>query len=118
MNNESNIILELESRWVTREELRELLGGNISDRNVRGFIEELNKKLANYGKCIVSTSARAGYHIPNPHSEDDLRIVASAVEELKSKAISIFERRKMLEDFMKQAASDKMTENEIQLSIF
>lgn len=113
---EADIILALEQRWVTRDELKVMLG--CSDRAARAYIEELNEKLANYGKCIVSTSARAGYHVPNPLCEDDLRIVADAVAELKSRAISIFERRKCLEDFLKNSVSLKETEKEVQLSLF
>lgn len=100
--NDSNILLALESGWLTREELRKMLGG-ASDRKARAYIEELNQQLQAYGKCIVSTSSRAGYHIPNPLLEEDMELVRDAIAELKSKAVSIFERRKVLEDFIIKA---------------
>lgn len=97
--NDSEIILALEDGWVTRPQLCKMLGG-ASDRKARAYIEELNANLQKYGKCIVSTSGKAGYHIPDPNSEADMDIVRQAIAELKSKAVSIFERRQVLESFV------------------
>ena len=121
MNNsystdDATIILMLERGWVSKETLQATL--QMSERAVRDYIAGLNERLAPYGKCILSTAAHKGYKIPNPHDEDDLRIVAGAVEELKSKAISIFTRRKVMEDFLKNAESLKHAETEVQLSLF
>lgn len=113
---EADIILALEQRWATRDELKVMLG--CSDRAARAYIEELNERLMAYGKCVVSTSSRAGYHIPSPYNQQDLEIVAQAIEELKSRAISVFERRKVLENFIKNSVSLKETEKEVQLSLF
>lgn len=108
---EQEIIKELQSRWIPREELSALLG--LPDRAARGYLEELSKKLESFGMCILSTAAKKGYHIPDPNSEEDVRIASTAVNELKSKAISIFERRKSIENFL--AASSK---GHIQLTLF
>lgn len=102
---ESEIILALEQRWITREELASMLG--VEDRKVRSFIEQLNAKLISYNKCILSTSRRPGYHIPNPLSEEDIALVNGVMKELKAKAVSIFERRQALDNFIKYAASAK-----------
>lgn len=114
--DDATIILMLEQGWVTKEQLRSILG--VSERAVRDYLAGLNERLAPYGKCVLSTAAHKGYKIPNPHSPEDLQLVSAATEELKSKAISIFERRKVLEDFLKSAASAKAEENETQLSLF
>lgn len=106
----------LEHGWVSKEELRATLG--LSERAVRDYLAGLNERLAPYGKCILSTASRKGYKIPNSHNEDALRIVASAIDELKSKAISIFARRKVLEDFLKNSQTAKEEEGHVQLELF
>lgn len=117
MASETEILLALESSWVSKEELMLLLGG-VSERVARSYIEALNDKLSKYGKCIVSTAARKGYHIPDRNNLEDLKIVANAIEELKSKAVSIFTRRKTLEDFLNNAKSSADGELLKQLSLF
>lgn len=114
--SEMDVVLLLESKWVTREELRDILG--IPDRAVRSYIEDLNIKLQSYGKCVLSTSSRAGYHIPSPHNDDDIAIANAVVAELESKAISIFQRRKSVTEFLKNAESVKASQDEIQLTLF
>lgn len=114
--DDATIILLLEKGWVSKEELRAQLG--LSERAVRDYLAGLNERLAPYGKCILSTASRKGYKIPNAHNDDDLRIVAAAVAELKSKAISIFERRKVLEDFLKNAQTAKDEDRQVQLTLF
>lgn len=114
--SEMDVVLLLESKWVTREELHDLLG--IPDRAVRSYIEDLNIKLQSYGKCILSTSSRAGYHIPNPHDENDIAVANAVVAELESKAISIFQRRKAVTEFLKYAQSAKNASKETQLTLF
>lgn len=114
--SDSEIILELESRWVTREELREMLG--IPDRAVRSYIEDLNIRLQSYGKCVLSTSSRAGYHIPSEYNEADIALANQVIAELESKAISIFQRRKSVTEFLKLAASAKEASHEQQLTLF
>ena len=114
--DDATIILMLEKGFVSKEELRATLG--MSERAVRDYLAGLNERLAPYGKCILSTAARRGYKIPNAHNEEDLTLVAAAVAELKSKAISIFERRKVLEDFLKNAETLRETKDETQLSLF
>jgi transcriptional antiterminator len=114
--SEMDVVLLLESKWVTREELHDLLG--IPDRAVRSYIEDLNIKLQSYGKCILSTSSRAGYHIPSPHNEDDIAVANAVIAELESKAISIFQRRKAVTEFLKYAESAKASQRETQLTLF
>lgn len=114
--DDATIILLLEQRWVSKEELRATLG--MSERAVRDYLAGLNERLAPYGKCVLSTAARKGYKIPNAHNDEDLRLAAAAVEELKSKAISIFSRRKVLEDFLKNAQTAKEEQGHKQLVLF
>ena len=114
--NETDIILALESRWVSREELCTMLGTN--DRAVRAFIEDLNIRLKSHGKCVLSTSSKKGYHVGNPCSDEDVALANAILEELKSKAISIFERRQSIENFIKFSESAKASESETQLSLF
>lgn len=113
---DQEILKELEQRWVTREELAVMLGTN--DRNVRLWIEAMNTKLGEGHRCILSTAARKGYHIPSFYSDEDKRLVRMAINELKSKAISIFERRKPLEDFDKFVCSLETAQDNIQLTLF
>lgn len=114
--NDTDIILALESRWVTREEIAEMLGTN--DRAARSYIEELNLRLKSHGKCILSSSSRKGYHIGNPYNEEDIALANAVLVELKNKAISLFERRQSVENFIKMAESAKAAENEVQLLLF
>lgn len=116
MMDDSDLILLLESRWVTREELCVILG--MADRAVRSYIEDLNVRLAKYGKCILSTSGRTGYKIGNWSSEEDIALAMRIDKELESKAISIFERRKSIRQFISYAASAKEAKKEEQLSLF
>lgn len=110
---EAELILKLESAWVSRQEIADMLG--CSDRKARSYIEELNKKLKEYGKCILSTSSRTGYHIPDHNSEEDRVLVERAIAELKSKAVSIFEHRQALEEFLRW---EKPKETPKQISLF
>jgi len=114
--SDAEIILALESRWVTRDELREMLG--VPDRAVRSYIEDLNIKLQSYGRCVLSTSSRPGYHIPSAYNEDDIAMANAVVAELESKAISIFQRRKSVTEFLKSAESAKSAQHEEQLTLF
>lgn len=114
--NETDIILALEQRWVSRVEIAEMLGTN--DSSARAYIAELNLRLRSYGKCVLSSATRKGYHIPSPYNDDDITVANIAVNELKSKAVSIFERRQAIEDFLKYAESAKASQNEIQLTLF
>lgn len=113
---ETDIILALESRWVSRDEIAAMLG--TSDRAARSYIEDLNIRLKSHGKCVLSSSTRRGYHIPNPLSEEDVAIANSAVNELKNKAVSLFTRRQAIEDFLKFAETARDTDGETQLSLF
>lgn len=92
------IISELEKRWVTKEELSALLGMNV--RCVRAEMEKLNQELSIRGKCVLSTSRKKGYHIPNPECEEDVELARCAVRELSNKAISIFSKRKAIKFFV------------------
>ena len=114
--NDSDIILALESRWVSREELCSMLGTN--DRAVRAYIEELNIRLKSHGKCVLSTSSKKGYHIGNPCSDEDVALANAILVELKNKAVSIFERRQSVENFIKFAESAKDASKETQLTLF
>jgi len=114
--NDTDIILALESRWISREELCAMLGTN--DRAVRSYIEDLNIRLKSYGKCVLSSSSRRGYHIGSPYSEEDVALANAILNELKNKAISIFERRQSVENFIKFSESAKASESETQLSLF
>ena len=113
---DTEIILALESRWVTREELTDMLGA--TDRAARSYIEELNIRLKSHGKCVLSSSSRRGYHIGNPYNEEDIALANAVLVELKNKAISLFERRQSVENFIKMAESAKASETEVQLSLF
>lgn len=109
---EQELILRLEHGWVSRQEVATMLG--CSDRKARSYIEELNQQLKQYGKCILSTSSRNGYHIPDHNSEEDRMLVERAIAELKSKAVSIFEHRQALEEFLRYEKS-KSTQQQISL---
>lgn len=113
--NDSSILLALEHGWLTRPELCKMLGG-VSDRKARAYIEDLNTQLMEYGKCIVSTLGKAGYHIPDKRNPEDMELVRCAIAELKSKAVSIFERRQVLEAFLRLPADT--TPQPTQLSLF
>lgn len=76
--------------------------GGVSDNMARKWVAELNVKLNEMGMCILSTANRIGYHIPDPNNAEDVELVRVAEHELKSKAESIFIRRKSLTDFLKQ----------------
>lgn len=108
---DEEIIHELSIRWVTREEICVMLG--LPDRAARAYIEDLSKKLEVLNLCILSTSGRAGYHIPNREDKDDVALAEGVLQELKSKAISIFERRKPIENFLRNAERQ-----DIQLTLF
>lgn len=114
--DDASIILMLEHGWVTKEELSEALGMN--ERAVRGYIAALNEKLAPFNKCVLSTAACKGYKIPNKHDPEDRALVEHAVAELKSKAVSIFARRKVLDDWLRDYEASQATQQETQLSLF
>lgn len=115
--NEEYIIQQLKVRWVSREELSGLLD-EPSDRGVRKWIESLNDRLKNEHSCVLSTCQKRGYHIPNPYDEEDIRLVRTAVHELKNKAASIFARRSPLEDFLKYTESLAEAKGAYQLTLF
>ena len=114
--NDAEVILALEGGWLSREELSQMLG--LPDRAVRSYIEDLNTRLRSHGRCILSSSSRKGYHIPNPLSDEDVAIANHVLDELKSKAISIFTRRQAVEDFIKFSQSAKDASRETQLTLF
>lgn len=97
---DAQIIAELRKRWVGRGELSEMLG--VSDERARQYIAGLNLRLAQFGTCIISTAARRGYHIPDENNPEDISLAQGAADELESKAISIFERRKVINSFLKK----------------
>jgi hypothetical protein len=107
---ESEIIRELQSRWVSRDELCTMVG--LKDAQMRVWMAGLNIKLQNLGMCVLSTASRKGYHIPSADNSDDVALCEVALAELKSKAIAIFERRKSIEGFLSSIQKDK------QLSLF
>jgi len=90
----------------------------MSERACRDYMADLNERLSVYGKCILSTAARKGYHIPNPFDETDMLLAMQADKELESKAISIFQRRKAIKNFIQFANSAKEARKEVQLSLF
>ena len=92
------IIDELKSRWVSKWELCDLLDCN--SREVRAAMERLNQELAEKGSCLLSTSAKKGYHIPDPTNEEDMKLARGAVKELKSKAIALLAKRKAIYTFV------------------
>lgn len=108
---EEEIITELRARWVDRLELAEMLG--CSERAARAYTEELTQKLSAFGTCVLSTAARKGYHIPDPNNPEDVELARTAIDELKSKAISIFERRKAIDNFLV-----RIPKKETQLTLF
>ena len=108
---EEEIIHELRSRWVDKSELSEMLG--CSERGARAYTEELTQKLIPFGTCVLSTAARKGYHIPDLNNPEDVELARVAVGELKSKAISIFERRKAIDNFL-----DRVPKQTTQLTLF
>lgn len=89
-----------------------------NERRARAYTENLTKRLLGQNSCVLSTASKVGYHIPNPRNEEDLQLARMAVNELKSKAISIFERRKPIENFISYAVSLEDSKNSIQLSLF
>ena len=110
--SEEEIINELRARWIPRDELAMMLG--TTERQARSYTEELTQKLIPFGTCVLSTAAKKGYHIPDPANADDVALASTAIEELKSKAISIFNRRKAIEAFLTKANKPI----EVQLSLF
>lgn len=114
--SENEIIRVLTERWVTREELCLMLG--TSDVAMRAYVSDLNRRLAERHSCVLSTATRRGYHIPDATCEDDVRVALHAIDELKNKAISIFERRKALEDFTKYAEAIRKEPEPVQGSLF
>ena len=105
------IIRMLERGWVSKEQLMITL--SLSERAVRDYIAGLNERLAPYGKCVLSTAAHKGYKIPDPRKAEDRQLMEGAVAELKSKAISIFERRKVIEDSL-----NAINETPVQMTLF
>lgn len=114
--SDADVILKLEGGWISREELSQMLG--LPDRAVRSYIEDLNTRLRSHGRCVLSSSSRRGYHIPNPLSEEDVAIANLVLQELKAKAVSIFTRRQAVEDFIKFSQSAKDAQRETQLTLF
>lgn len=109
---EEEIITALKERWVPREELASMLG--LAERQSRVWVENLTQRLLPMNLCVLSTAAKKGYHIPSPTNEEDVKLAEGALQELKSKAISIFERRKPIENFLKKADGQR----DIQLTLF
>lgn len=108
---DEEIIRELRTRWVSREEIGQMLG--VPDRAARSYIEELNKKLEVFDLCIISTSSKKGYFIPDPAKPEDIELAERVLDELQSKAISIFDRRKAINNFLNHCQR-----TETQLSLF
>ena len=69
-------------------------------------------------KNSISDSSRKGYHIGSPHNEEDVALANAILVELKNKAISIFERRQSIENFIKFSESARASEKEQQLTLF
>lgn len=109
---EEEIIHELRRRWITKEELCVML--ECSERGARAYTEELTQKLIPFGTCVLSTAARKGYHIPDINNPEDVELARTAVNELKSKAVSIFERRKAIDNFLERIPK----KDDLQLSLF
>ena len=84
-----------------------------SERGARAYTEELTQKLIPLGTCVLSTAAKKGYHIPDIGNPEDIELARIAVDELKSKAISIFERRKAIDNFL-----ERVPKVETQLTLF
>jgi len=116
MISNAELILKLQQGWVSREELQVLL--ETTERGARKVIEELNEELKGFNSCVLSTARKTGYHIPSAYNQDDVQLANVILEELKNKAISIFERRSSIENFIKYAASAKEGENHIQGELF
>lgn len=89
-----------------------------NERRARAYTESLTKQLIGKNSCVLSTASKEGYHISNPRSEEDMMLARKAVNELKSKAISIFERRKPIENFISYAVSLEDAQDNVQLSLF
>lgn len=115
MNKES-IIHQLKLRWVPKEELQEMLG--TSERGARAWIETLNAELKTQFSCVLSTGRHKGYHIPNPLDENDVAEANAILAELKSKAISIFDRRTAVENFTKYAQSADAAKGIVEPTLF
>lgn len=114
--NEFDLILWLEREWVSKESLMKSL--NMSERAVRDYMAELNIRLSEHGKCILSTASRKGFHIPSFYREEDLALAHQIDKELESKAISIFERRKAIRNYIQFSATAKDAEHQEQLTLF
>lgn len=118
---EEEIIKELQTRWVSKEELADMLElprTKDRERKARAYTEELTQRLLPFNLCILSTAAKKGYHIPDPFNKEDVELAENAVAELKSKAIAVFERRKTIENFVKHARPKPVPQEAVQLSLF
>lgn len=98
------LIRLLEKDWVSRDILQDIL--QMSDRKVRLFLSGLNEELSRIGKCVLSSGSRKGYHIPSVDNKEDIEMARLIEKELRSKAISIFERRMAISGFLKLAEND------------
>ena len=83
---------ELEKRYVSRAELCNALGTN--DRQARLYIESLRRE----GIPVISSSGKSGYKVASGLA--DVADARAALEELRSKAISIFAAAKPLRKFI------------------
>lgn len=118
---DAEIIRELKSRWVSKWELCDMLNlprTSNGERKARLYTEQLTQVLLTQNSCVLSTAARKGYHIPDPLDEGDVALARGAVEELKSKAIAVFERRKPIENFLKFSTSMQDAIGNVQLTLF
>lgn len=118
--SEDEIIKELKARWVSKEEVADMLGlapTKDRERKARAYTEELTQKLLPFNLCVLSTAAKKGYHIPDMDNPEDVALANGAVEELKSKAIAVFERRKPIENFVK-CATARADAKAVQLELF
>lgn len=113
----AEIVAELKLRYVTKEELAQMLGAT-SERTVRMWIEQLNAELKTEYSCVLSTGRKAGYHIPNPYDATDVEEANAILAELKKKAISIFDRRQAIENFVKYSQSADAARGVIQPTLF
>lgn len=99
MTTTEQLISDLRAGWLTRQDVAQVINAK-SDREARNFMHDFNSILEAQGDCILSTSAKAGYHIPDPENEQDVLMVLRAEKELRKKAISLFQRRKALDRWL------------------
>lgn len=110
------VISVLKSGWIPRSTLADML--EMNDLETRMFVRDLNLSLKDEGLCILSSSTKRGYHIPDPTNEKDVALAMKVVRELKAKAASIYERSSVIDDFIKFSTSAKTASGVVQLDLF